>query len=158
MVDISCLWISTIDFLINGWDVLLTIPTRVRAHFRGNISFFFRVEIKDRCRCSHWRKLRTSLLHKYCWHSFVRLTLKCQNISITTEESYLNAHLTKFRRSAKAGFHAARYKRFGKLCYVIGALQAFMGHQNHDLRVKVSISFSPLLWKVIWKIVYSGHV
>ncbi|KAJ1443525.1 NAD kinase/diacylglycerol kinase-like domain superfamily [Sesbania bispinosa] len=40
--------------------------------------------------------------------------------------------------SAKAGFHASRYKRFGKLCYVFGALQAFMGHQNQDLRIKIN--------------------
>ncbi|GMH17271.1 hypothetical protein Nepgr_019112 [Nepenthes gracilis] len=39
--------------------------------------------------------------------------------------------------SAKAGYYAAKYKRFGKLCYVIGALQAFMGHHNQDLRVKI---------------------
>lgn len=43
-------------------------------------------------------------------------------------------------RSAKAGYYASRYKTFGNLCYVIGALQAFMGHKNVDLRVKVSTS------------------
>lgn len=40
-------------------------------------------------------------------------------------------------RSAKAGYYASRYKRFGNLCYVIGALQAFIGHHNQDLRIKV---------------------
>ncbi|XP_038681189.1 sphingoid long-chain bases kinase 2, mitochondrial [Tripterygium wilfordii] len=40
--------------------------------------------------------------------------------------------------SAKAGYYASRYKRFGNLCYVIGALQGFMGHRNVDLRVKVN--------------------
>ncbi|CAL0315024.1 unnamed protein product [Lupinus luteus] len=40
--------------------------------------------------------------------------------------------------SAKAGFYASRYKRFGNLCYVIGALQAFMSHHNQDLRIKVN--------------------
>ncbi|XP_061349863.1 sphingoid long-chain bases kinase 2, mitochondrial isoform X2 [Gastrolobium bilobum] len=40
--------------------------------------------------------------------------------------------------SAKAGFYASRYKRFGNLCYIIGALQAFMGHHNQDLRIKVN--------------------
>ncbi|KAJ7951184.1 sphingoid long-chain bases kinase 2, mitochondrial-like [Quillaja saponaria] len=40
--------------------------------------------------------------------------------------------------SAKAGYYASRYKRFGNLCYVIGALQAFMGHSNQDLRIKVN--------------------
>lgn len=44
----------------------------------------------------------------------------------------------EFFRSAKAGYYASRYKRFGNLCYVIGALQAFIGHQNQDLRIKVS--------------------
>lgn len=39
--------------------------------------------------------------------------------------------------SAKAGYYASRYKGFGNLCYVIGALQAFMGHRNQDLRVKI---------------------
>lgn len=39
--------------------------------------------------------------------------------------------------SAKAGYYAARYKRFGNLCYVIGALQAFMSHKNEDLKIRV---------------------
>ncbi|MCO5591200.1 hypothetical protein L7F22_045181 [Adiantum nelumboides] len=39
--------------------------------------------------------------------------------------------------SAKAGYHAARYKRFGNLCYVIGALQAFTSHKNQDLKIQV---------------------
>ncbi|XP_033146820.1 sphingoid long-chain bases kinase 2, mitochondrial isoform X1 [Brassica rapa] len=40
--------------------------------------------------------------------------------------------------SAKAGFYASKYKKFGSLCYVIGALQAFMGHHNRDMRIKVN--------------------
>ncbi|XP_073025890.1 sphingoid long-chain bases kinase 2, mitochondrial isoform X2 [Primulina eburnea] len=43
-----------------------------------------------------------------------------------------DAHL-----SAKAGYYASRYKKFGNLCYVIGALQAFFSHHNQDLRIKV---------------------
>ncbi|KAH7287452.1 hypothetical protein KP509_32G057000 [Ceratopteris richardii] len=39
--------------------------------------------------------------------------------------------------SAKAGSIAAHYKRFGNLCYVIGALQAFMGHRNLDMKIRV---------------------
>lgn len=39
--------------------------------------------------------------------------------------------------SAKAGYHAAKYKQFGSLCYVIGALQAFMNHKNQDLSIRV---------------------
>jgi len=45
-------------------------------------------------------------------------------------------------RSAKAGFYASKYKKFGNLCYVIGALQAFMGHHNQDMRIRVSKFFS----------------
>lgn len=46
-----------------------------------------------------------------------------------------------FRRSAKAGYYASRYKKFGNLCYVIGALQAFFRHHNQDLRIKVSLVY-----------------
>ncbi|KAI3952018.1 hypothetical protein MKX01_004251 [Papaver californicum] len=41
-------------------------------------------------------------------------------------------------RSAKAGYYASKYKQFGNLCYVIGALRGFMGHSNQDLRIKVN--------------------
>ncbi|KAI3964154.1 hypothetical protein MKW92_043363, partial [Papaver armeniacum] len=40
--------------------------------------------------------------------------------------------------SAKAGYYASKYKQFGNLCYVIGALRDFMGHSNQDLRIKVN--------------------
>ncbi|KAL4186522.1 hypothetical protein AMTRI_Chr09g34360 [Amborella trichopoda] len=40
--------------------------------------------------------------------------------------------------SAKAGYYASMYKRFGNLCYVIGALRAFMGHSNQDLKIKIN--------------------
>lgn len=30
------------------------------------------------------------------------------------------------------------YKRFGNLCYVFGALRGFGGHNNRDMRIKVS--------------------
>lgn len=39
--------------------------------------------------------------------------------------------------SAKAGFYASKFKRFGKLCYVIGTLQAFLTHQNQDMKIKI---------------------
>ncbi|EOY21873.1 Uncharacterized protein TCM_014020 [Theobroma cacao] len=42
-------------------------------------------------------------------------------------------------RSAKVGYYASRYKKFGNLCYVIGALRAFIGHHNLDLRIMVNI-------------------
>ena len=45
---------------------------------------------------------------------------------------------SKFCRSAKAGYYASNYKRFGNLCYVLGFLSNFMGHRNEDLRIRVS--------------------
>lgn len=50
-----------------------------------------------------------------------------------------------FSRSAKAGYYASRYKKLGNLCYVIGALQAFIGHHNQDLRIKVGLFDEPQL-------------
>ncbi|EEF50581.1 sphingoid long-chain bases kinase 2, mitochondrial [Ricinus communis] len=54
-----------------------------------------------------------------------------------SEEAHYFINVADIHLSAKAGYYASRYKRFGNLCYVIGALQAFMGHNNHDLRIKV---------------------
>ncbi|CAI8613210.1 unnamed protein product [Vicia faba] len=51
-------------------------------------------------------------------------------------EHHYFINIADIHLTAKAGFHAARYKAFGKVCYVIGALQAFMGHQNQDMRIK----------------------
>ncbi|KAK9202286.1 hypothetical protein WN944_017496 [Citrus x changshan-huyou] len=55
-----------------------------------------------------------------------------------TGEPHYFINVADLHLSAKAGYYASRYKRFGNLCYVIGALQAFMGHRNQDLRVKVN--------------------
>ncbi|KAG6784806.1 hypothetical protein POTOM_010515 [Populus tomentosa] len=55
------------------------------------------------------------------------------------EESHYFINVASIHLSAKAGYFASRYKRFGNLCYVIGALQAFMGHKNQDLRIKASL-------------------
>ncbi|KAG6786806.1 hypothetical protein POTOM_008423 [Populus tomentosa] len=55
------------------------------------------------------------------------------------EESHYFINVADIHLSAKAGYFASRYKRFGNLCYVIGALQAFMGHKNQDLRIKASL-------------------
>ncbi|XP_057843337.1 sphingoid long-chain bases kinase 2, mitochondrial isoform X1 [Cryptomeria japonica] len=57
--------------------------------------------------------------------------------------------------SAKAGFYASKYKRFGKLCYVIGTLQAFLTHCNQDMKIKVNyisitIEFFFLIDKEDW--------
>lgn len=40
--------------------------------------------------------------------------------------------------SAKAGYYASKYKSFGNFCYVLGALRAFTGHHNQDLKIKVN--------------------
>ncbi|KAJ4728225.1 sphingoid long-chain bases kinase 2, mitochondrial-like [Melia azedarach] len=55
-----------------------------------------------------------------------------------SEGAHYFINVADIHLSAKAGYYASRYKRFGNLCYVIGALQAFMGHQNQNLRVKVN--------------------
>ncbi|XP_022147219.1 sphingoid long-chain bases kinase 2, mitochondrial [Momordica charantia] len=63
------------------------------------------------------------------------------DVGVTHEENgeyHYFVNVADIHLSAKAGFYAARYKRFGNLCYVIGALQAFMGHQNKDLKIKVN--------------------
>ncbi|KAF5464345.1 hypothetical protein F2P56_014427 [Juglans regia] len=59
---------------------------------------------------------------------------------ISTERGELHyfINVADIHLSAKAGFYASRYKRYGNLCYVLGALQAFMGHHNKDLRIRVN--------------------
>ncbi|KAF7138558.1 hypothetical protein RHSIM_Rhsim07G0011400 [Rhododendron simsii] len=54
------------------------------------------------------------------------------------EDSHYFLNVADIHLSAKAGYFASRYKRFGNLCYVIGALQAFFGHHNQDLKIKVN--------------------
>ncbi|KAG8391872.1 hypothetical protein BUALT_Bualt01G0232100 [Buddleja alternifolia] len=58
-------------------------------------------------------------------------------ISGKREEPHYFINVADIHLSAKAGYYASRYKKFGNLCYVIGALQAFFGHHNQDLRIKV---------------------
>ncbi|KAK9280597.1 hypothetical protein L1049_014291 [Liquidambar formosana] len=58
-------------------------------------------------------------------------------ISRESGESHYFINVADIHLSAKAGYCASRYKRFGNLCYVIGALQAFIGHSNQDLKIKV---------------------
>ncbi|KAL0671939.1 hypothetical protein Bca4012_034643 [Brassica carinata] len=53
-------------------------------------------------------------------------------------DSHYFINVADVHLSAKAGFYASKYKKFGNLCYVIGALQAFMGHHNRDMRIKVN--------------------
>ncbi|CAK9328818.1 unnamed protein product [Citrullus colocynthis] len=62
------------------------------------------------------------------------------DVGVVNEENgefHYFANVADIHLSAKAGFYAARYKKFGNLCYVIGALQGFMGHQNKDFKIKV---------------------
>ncbi|XP_030541077.2 sphingoid long-chain bases kinase 2, mitochondrial [Rhodamnia argentea] len=54
------------------------------------------------------------------------------------EELHYFLNVADIHLSAKAGYYASRYKRFRNLCYVFGALQAFIGHRNQDLRIKVN--------------------
>ncbi|KAK4418560.1 Sphingoid long-chain bases kinase, mitochondrial [Sesamum alatum] len=58
-------------------------------------------------------------------------------ISGESGEPHYFINVADIHLSANAGYYAARYKKFGNLCYVIGALQAFLGHHNKDLRIKV---------------------
>ncbi|XP_050142707.1 sphingoid long-chain bases kinase 2, mitochondrial-like isoform X2 [Malus sylvestris] len=53
-------------------------------------------------------------------------------------EPHYFANVADIHLSAKAGFYASSYKRFGNLCYVIGSLKAFVGHCNQDLKIKVN--------------------
>ncbi|KAL6982069.1 Sphingoid long-chain bases kinase 2, mitochondrial [Sarracenia purpurea var. burkii] len=53
-------------------------------------------------------------------------------------ESHYFLNVADIHLSAKAGYYASRYKHLGNLCYVIGALQAFLGHCNQDLKIKVN--------------------
>ncbi|KAF3441567.1 hypothetical protein FNV43_RR15481 [Rhamnella rubrinervis] len=59
-------------------------------------------------------------------------------ISGETKEFHYFVNVADIHLSAKAGYYASRYKKLGNLCYVIGALQAFIGHHNQDLRIKVN--------------------
>lgn len=58
-------------------------------------------------------------------------------ISGQSGEPHFFINVADVHLSAKAGYCASRYKKFGNLCYVIGALQAFSGHHNQDFKIKV---------------------
>ncbi|RAL46267.1 hypothetical protein DM860_016700 [Cuscuta australis] len=62
------------------------------------------------------------------------------SISGESGEPHYFINVADIHLSAKAGYHASKYKKFGNLCYVIGALQAFFGHHNQDLRIKVFLN------------------
>nr|CAB3502174.1 unnamed protein product [Digitaria exilis] len=53
-------------------------------------------------------------------------------------ETHFFVNVADIHLSAKAGYFASMYKRFGNLCYVFGALRGFWGHNNRDMRIKVN--------------------
>ncbi|CAN1237367.1 Sphingoid long-chain bases kinase 2, mitochondrial [Linum grandiflorum] len=68
----------------------------------------------------------------------LRMRVDVGVIGGSSKESHYFINVADIHLSAKAGYFAARYKKFGNLCYVIGALQAFMSHNNQDFRIKVN--------------------
>ncbi|KAL2892129.1 Sphingoid long-chain bases kinase 2 mitochondrial [Bienertia sinuspersici] len=56
-------------------------------------------------------------------------------ITAEDKEPHYFINVADIHLTAKAGYYASRYKTLGNLCYVIGTLQAFMGHKNVDLRI-----------------------
>ncbi|WZZ56002.1 hypothetical protein YC2023_056109 [Brassica napus] len=62
------------------------------------------------------------------------------DVGVINQDSHYFINVADVHLSAKAGFYASKYKKFGNLCYVIGALQAFMGHHNRDMRIKVQLA------------------
>lgn len=73
-----------------------------------------------------------------CIHRGLRSRIDVGVISGEQGESHYFINVADIHLSAKAGYYASRYKKFGNLCYVIGALQAFIGHHNQDLRIKIN--------------------
>ncbi|KAH7664431.1 Diacylglycerol kinase (ATP) protein [Dioscorea alata] len=69
-------------------------------------------------------------------------------ITGTNGNQHFFINVADIHLSAKAGYFASKYKRFGNLCYVIGALRAFIGHNNQDLKIK----FNGGEWEVFQKI------
>ncbi|GER44881.1 cytochrome b-c1 complex subunit 7 [Striga asiatica] len=76
-----------------------------------------------------------------CNFQFKRSRIDVGVITGESGEPHYFVDVADIHLSAKAGYCASKYKKFGNLCYVIGALQAFFSHHNQDLRIKVS---SPL--------------
>ncbi|KAL0739863.1 hypothetical protein Bca4012_081376 [Brassica carinata] len=70
--------------------------------------------------------------------SWIRSRVDVGVINQEGKDSHYFINVADVHLSAKAGFYASKYKKFGNLCYVIGALQAFMGHHNRDMRIKVN--------------------
>ncbi|KAF3323000.1 sphingoid long-chain bases kinase 2 [Carex littledalei] len=54
-----------------------------------------------------------------------------------TGDKHFFVNVADIHLSAKAGYFSSQYKKFGNLCYIIGALKAFNGHENRDMAIKV---------------------
>ncbi|XP_020598595.1 sphingoid long-chain bases kinase 2, mitochondrial [Phalaenopsis equestris] len=59
-------------------------------------------------------------------------------ITLLGEEHHYFINVADIHLSAKAGYYSSKYKSFGNFCYVLGALRAFIGHQNENLKIKVN--------------------
>lgn len=68
----------------------------------------------------------------------VRSRIDVGVISGESGEPHYFINVADIHLSAKAGYYASMYKRFGNLCYVFGALRAFFGHSNRDLKIKIN--------------------
>lgn len=90
----------------------------------------------------------------------VRTRIDVGALSGDNEECHYFLNVADIHLSAKAGFYASQYKRFGNLCYVIGALQAFIGHHNQDFRIKVGKkekNMSDLLLVPMWHVDFRNY-
>ncbi|WOL09989.1 sphingoid long-chain bases kinase 2, mitochondrial isoform X2 [Canna indica] len=67
-----------------------------------------------------------------------RSKLDVGTITADTGEQHFFINVADIHLSAKAGFYASKFKRFGNLCYVLGSLRAFIGHENRNLKVKIN--------------------
>ncbi|KAI0499985.1 sphingoid long-chain bases kinase 2, mitochondrial [Dendrobium catenatum] len=59
-------------------------------------------------------------------------------MTLSGGEQHYFINVADIHLSAKAGYYASKYKSFGNFCYVLGALRAFIGHHNQDLKIKVN--------------------
>lgn len=66
----------------------------------------------------------------------VKIKVDVGVINGDNEEPHYFINVADIHLSAKAGFYASQYKKFGNLCYVLGSLRAFISHSNQDFRIK----------------------
>ncbi|KAL6495521.1 Sphingoid long-chain bases kinase 2, mitochondrial [Orobanche gracilis] len=89
----------------------------------------------DFARTFGWKNNPRDAIERIC--KGVRSRIDVGAITGEKGEPHYFINVADLHLSAKAGYYASRYKKFGNLCYVIGALQAFLGHCNQNLRIKV---------------------